>query len=187
MQLHPAHPFNRFYFCPRCGSPGFTSNSIKSMACNSCGGVWYFNLAPAVIGLVFNARNELLLTRRRHEPAAGMLDLPGGFVDAGETSEAALVREVWEETGLTVAAYHYLRTYTNEYVYDGLLYYTLDSAWVCRVDDFSGLCPADDVTSIHFQKVEDICTEDIGLASVRRLIKGLQQDSGFPDRYRDYL
>jgi len=182
MQLHPAHPFHQFHFCPRCGSPGFASDSIKSMACGACGGVWYFNPAPAVIGVVFNAKNELLLTRRRHDPAAGMLDLPGGFTDIGETAEEALLREVGEETGLKVTAYRYLRTYTNEYVYGGLLYYTLDSAWLCRVDDFSGLCAADDVAAIQFMPLADVCIEDVGLASIRRLLTDLRRDSGLTER-----
>jgi ADP-ribose pyrophosphatase YjhB (NUDIX family) len=44
----------------------------------------------------------LLLIRRGHEPGAGLWSLPGGRVEPGETDEEALVREMLEETGLTV-------------------------------------------------------------------------------------
>ncbi len=46
---------------------------------------------------------ELLLVRRNHEPALGRWAFPSGFVDAGEVVEAAAIREVFEETGVTIA------------------------------------------------------------------------------------
>lgn len=52
-------------------------------------------------GVVF-AGDRLVLVRRRHEPLAGQWSLPGGTVEIGETLEAAVAREVLEETGLAV-------------------------------------------------------------------------------------
>ena len=45
----------------------------------------------------------VVLIKRRYEPLAGRWSLPGGTVEVGETLEAALVRELVEETGLEVA------------------------------------------------------------------------------------
>ncbi len=53
----------------------------------------------AVDGLVVHA-DKLVTVRRGHDPFRGMLALPGGFVELGEPVEAAVVREVREETGL---------------------------------------------------------------------------------------
>ncbi len=47
-------------------------------------------------------RGKVLLARRTHAPMRGKWTLPGGAVELGETSAAAIVREVLEETGLTV-------------------------------------------------------------------------------------
>ena len=43
---------------------------------------------------------KLVAIRRRNDPFRGMPALPGGFVELGETTVAAVVREVREETGL---------------------------------------------------------------------------------------
>lgn len=50
--------------------------------------------------VVFDARGHLLLIRRAHEPFMDRYALPGGFVDVGETVEAAALRELKEETGV---------------------------------------------------------------------------------------
>jgi 8-oxo-dGTP diphosphatase len=44
----------------------------------------------------------MLLILRGHEPAKGLWSIPGGRVERGETDQQAVVREVFEETGLTV-------------------------------------------------------------------------------------
>lgn len=54
------------------------------------------------VGGVAVSDDRLLLVRRGHGPAAGEWSVPGGRVDAGEPIEAAVVREVVEETGLDV-------------------------------------------------------------------------------------
>ena len=46
---------------------------------------------------------EFLVVRRAHPPMQGLFTLPGGGVEAGESLTEAVMREVSEETGLTVA------------------------------------------------------------------------------------
>ena len=55
------------------------------------------------VGAVLVDENgRVLLVKRRYEPLAGQWSLPGGAVDAGETLEACVIREMREETGLGV-------------------------------------------------------------------------------------
>ncbi|MBB3052798.1 mutator protein MutT [Prauserella isguenensis] len=55
-------------------------------------------------GIVHDTDGRLLLIRRANEPARGRWSLPGGRVEPGETDRDAVVRELAEETGLTVEA-----------------------------------------------------------------------------------
>jgi ADP-ribose pyrophosphatase YjhB (NUDIX family) len=59
---------------------------------------------PCVGAVVHDEHGRLLLIRRGHAPGRGLWSVPGGRVEAGETEAAAVVREVAEETGLTVVA-----------------------------------------------------------------------------------
>jgi 8-oxo-dGTP diphosphatase len=58
---------------------------------------------PALtVDAVIVKNKKILLIKRKQEPYRGQYALPGGFVEYGETVEAALQREVLEETGLVV-------------------------------------------------------------------------------------
>jgi 8-oxo-dGTP diphosphatase len=53
--------------------------------------------------VVIDTEGRVILIRRKHDPFAGYHALPGGFVEVGETVEAACRREVLEETSLKVS------------------------------------------------------------------------------------
>ncbi len=60
-------------------------------------------VVPCVGAVVVDGAGRLLLIQRGHAPSAGLWSLPGGRVEPGETPTDAVVREVREETGLTVS------------------------------------------------------------------------------------
>ncbi|ANN20420.1 NUDIX hydrolase [Amycolatopsis orientalis] len=53
-------------------------------------------------GIVHDEQGRILLIRRANEPGRGLWSVPGGRVEPGETDEAAVIREMREETGLDV-------------------------------------------------------------------------------------
>jgi 8-oxo-dGTP diphosphatase len=69
--------------------------------------------AIAVDFVVFNSEGHLLLIQRKNQPFQGKYALPGGFVEYGETTEAAARRELHEETGLKVGQLHLVGVYSS--------------------------------------------------------------------------
>ena len=57
---------------------------------------------PCVGAIVADGEGRLLMIKRGHEPGAGLWSIPGGRIEPGETDAEAVVREMTEETGLTV-------------------------------------------------------------------------------------
>ncbi|MEH7129394.1 NUDIX hydrolase [Neobacillus drentensis] len=54
----------------------------------------------AVAGLVKSKDGQWLVVKKRYGGLKGQWSLPAGFVEAGETADEAVIREVWEETGI---------------------------------------------------------------------------------------
>lgn len=57
---------------------------------------------PCVGAVIFDGTGRLLLIKRANPPAQGLWSLPGGRLEVDESAEEGVVREVREETGLTV-------------------------------------------------------------------------------------
>ncbi|MEM6364716.1 MAG: NUDIX domain-containing protein [Planctomycetota bacterium] len=121
-----------FRFCPSCRHPNPDPGAIP-FRCQQCDFAFFFGPVAAVGGLVINSRGKLLLVRRARDPGRGQWGLPGGFVDSGESIEAALHREVHEETGLRVTRQTLLTTGPNRYTYQGVTADVVDLFYVCRV------------------------------------------------------
>ena len=85
----------------------------ERLACPHCGVTLDHWRQPklTVDVLVEDAAGRVLLVRRRNPPPGWAF--PGGFVDEGETLEAAAVREIREETGLEVDLVAQFHTYSD--------------------------------------------------------------------------
>lgn len=93
----PSPPLN---FCSVCGAkvslrvpPG---DSLARHVCDQCGTVHYRN-PLVVVGTIPEWEDKLLLCRRAIEPRYGLWTLPAGFMELGETTAQAALRETLEE------------------------------------------------------------------------------------------
>ncbi|MEV0900731.1 NUDIX domain-containing protein [Actinoplanes sp. NPDC049802] len=89
---------DRHAHCSFCGAR-FTPGRPWPRRCTACGEISYLNPTPVAVA-VQPVGAGLLAVRRGIAPARGRLALPGGFIDVGETWQAAAVRELFEETGV---------------------------------------------------------------------------------------
>lgn len=87
-------------FCSNCGAkvvlrvpPG---DSYPRHVCDSCGTIHYRN-PLMVIGTIPEWEDQVLLCRRAIEPRRGLWTLPAGFMELGETTAQAALRETVEE------------------------------------------------------------------------------------------
>lgn len=162
-----AHPLEKFKFCPVCGSSNWKEHNFKSKQCGDCGFTYYGNPSAANVAFIVNDRDELLVVRRKKDPAKGTLDLPGGFTDMEESGEQGVIREVLEETGLTVSCAEYLFSLPNLYSYSGMTIHTLDMFFRCHVSDYSTMHAMDDAEDAEWIPLKDINIDSFGLRSIR--------------------
>ena len=78
-----------------------------------------YDYPRAAAGVLVVKRGHVLLLERAHAPRVGYLDVPGGFMEAGETIEGAARRELREETGLTLGRVDSLGFYWDTYFIRG--------------------------------------------------------------------
>ncbi|MHC4474878.1 MAG: NUDIX hydrolase [Planctomycetota bacterium] len=155
-----------FKSCPRCTSANLTVDKQKTIVCGHCQFTYYHNMAAAVAAII-EYQGRILLTRRAHEPAASMLDLPGGFVDYAETAEEALAREVYEELNLQIENMKYFTSAPNTYVYKDVLYHVLDILFVCPVAGIEGIQPRDDVSQFLFFRPDEVPIDQLAFESTK--------------------
>ena len=102
------HWHHRHRFCGDCGSPTRSAQGGHLRICTNpaCGQHHFPRTDPAIIVLVISG--ERCLLGRQATWREGVYATIAGFVEPGESLEAAVAREVWEETGVRIewARYH---------------------------------------------------------------------------------
>jgi NAD+ diphosphatase len=93
-------------FCAACGAPSVADEGGWRRSCPSCGARHFPRTDPVVIMLITHG-NSVLLGRSPGWPE-GMFSLLAGFMEPGESIEAAVRREVFEEAGIRIGRVGYL-------------------------------------------------------------------------------
>jgi NAD+ diphosphatase len=95
------------HFCPNCGEPSVPVSSGHARRCTVEGTDEFPRVDPAMIVLVTDPGDRCLLARNAAWPPT-RVSILAGFVEAGESAEQAVVREVGEEVGIAVGRVRYL-------------------------------------------------------------------------------
>lgn len=95
-------------FCGRCGVKMLENAAERAMCCEPCGTINYPRIAPCIIVLITRGE-EILLARNANFPRP-MYSTLAGFIEAGESAEETLHREVREEVGVEVRNLRYFQS-----------------------------------------------------------------------------
>ena len=99
---HVRHPR-----CPRCGEPTEVIDAGWVRRCTADGSLHYPRTDPAVIMAITDKDDRILLGHAAHWPARRFSTL-AGYVEPGESIEAAVAREVMEEAGLEIGSVEFV-------------------------------------------------------------------------------
>ena len=157
-------------YCPQCGHKKFEFDGFKVHYCKHCDFEFFLNAATAVSAIIID-NDCLLVATRGREPGKGLLDLPGGFVDPGESLEVALKRELTEELSIRPVALSYLTSATNLYHYKAVDYTTCDCFFMADFDHFDGLDAGDDVDALAWIPLSELDLADFVFDSVKQAIR----------------
>jgi len=113
-------------FCGVCGTPTTLQPGERARICPACQHTAYPRLSPAMMVLVWRP-GQLLLARSPHY-AKGMYSALAGFVEAGESLEDCVHREVAEEVGVQVQGLRYYGSQSWPFPHSLMVAYT--AQWV---------------------------------------------------------
>ncbi|MEM9641451.1 MAG: NAD(+) diphosphatase [Pseudomonadota bacterium] len=138
-------------FCARCGAPSSVSLAGWRRTCTACGTHHFPRTDPVVIMLILH--RDLVLMGRSPGWPEGMYSLLAGFMEPGETIEAAVRRETHEEAGIPVDAVGYLSSQPWPFPASLMI-----GCWGRATDDKINLDPAELEDAVWLSR-EDLIAE----------------------------
>ena len=132
-----------YSFCPLCGADlelrTLKTTEPSRLVCVRCGFVFYLDPKVAVGTVIRMPDDRIVLVRRAIEPGYGKWVFPGGFIDRGETVEAAAIREAREECGLDIRLERLINIYSYPGVAVIIIAYAATALGGCLACDDEGL------------------------------------------------
>lgn len=161
-------------FCRRCGA-SLTKKSDTAYVCTN-NHTLYSNPAPTVGIFLLADNGDIVLSVRGIDPGKGGLDTIGGFVDANETFEQAIEREILEETGLRSDKYSqltYLTSAPSNYEFSGEIRSVLSCFYYATLVPDAEPTPSDDVAELVYIAPADIIVDELWSNDTRIGIQAL--------------
>jgi NAD+ diphosphatase len=111
-------------YCGACANPMQIKPSERAFQCSACGHIAYPRISPAMMVLI-KKDDSVLLAHHGRSPS-GRFTALAGFLEAGESIEDAIHREVMEEVGLTVNNINYFGSQSWPFPHSLMIAFTAD-------------------------------------------------------------
>lgn len=158
-----------YTYCTHCKAKLQKKQDYK--VCPKCDKHYHFNAQPAVMVLLSDSQDRLLLTKREREPFKDWWDLPGGFVNEDETFEQAARREMKEETNIDVVELTYVGSFADDYEYRDAVISVTVAVFAGSVPADSSIAVGDDVSDYTFRPIKEIDFDKIAFVNQRAFAK----------------
>lgn len=113
-------------YCSCCGAPLVPHSESTALECTKCGKLVFPRIEPCIIVLV--RRGDKMLLARHAQRNQDIYACIAGFMEAGETAEQTVRREIMEETGLTVKNIRYFGSQSWPFPSQMMIAFTADYA-----------------------------------------------------------
>lgn len=159
-------------FCYICGNK-VEQRSSNCWWCNNCKQEYYDNPRACAELVLYNSKGEILICERAFEPHKGALDLPGGFMEASESIEEAMYREISEELSLEksdISSPVYVTSWPYRYPWGKETYDVITFTFTAQLLTDKHLHPTDDVASLSWMKPDDIPVNKLSVPVIKDII-----------------
>jgi ADP-ribose pyrophosphatase YjhB (NUDIX family) len=173
-------------FCSQCGEPVSEriprgDNRLR-FVCGHCDTIHYQN--PRIVaGCLPVYQEQVLLCRRAIEPRRGFWTLPAGFMENGETTEQAALRETWEEANARVHSQHLYMLFNLPHINQVYMFFRAELADL----DFAA---GEESLEVRLFNEMEIPWNELAFPTVGKTLKQYfidRQESHFPVRMRDIV
>ncbi|CAN5234691.1 hypothetical protein BH09PAT2_BH09PAT2_01020 [soil metagenome] len=154
-----------FTYCPHCATKFVVDGD--HLSCPKCKLQYYVNPKPTNAVLLKNGKDELLLVKRKHDPKKGYWDLPGGFINTGETAEESVHREVEEELKIRISDIHYLCSFYDTYEFGEIKAHTICFLFEAKMINPEVMNPSDDVESFKYFDTKNLPYDSFAFPPMR--------------------
>jgi 8-oxo-dGTP diphosphatase len=139
-------------------------------------------ILPGVMAVIRDEVGRVLVARRTDD---GMLDIPGGYCDLGETTTAAVIREVREETGLDVEPVRMVGVYSENMMFtytNGDTVHGVGAAFECRVVGGTLQADHDEISEAAFVPLPELLAQPYppGMAGMMQVWRDIEHPEEWP-------
>lgn len=159
-----------FKFCPQCKSDKIKYDGVKVFHCPDCDWIFFQNVASATAAIL-EYQGKILMTIRAKDPAKGMYDLPGGFIDPCESIFEGVKREIKEELNIDIENLEVIDSYPNQYDYKGITYNTCDVIFYAKIDQLPTKLQKEEISDFVLIEKNNIDFKKVSFSSIKKALK----------------
>ncbi len=158
-----------YQYCPKCGKK-YEDSSYK---CQRCNYTMYQNPVPAVGGVIYNSKKQILMVKRAIDPYKGKWEFVGGFIENGEDAKSALRREISEELHISAKIGRLLLCVTDAYGENGKC--TINIFYLAYIKEENQLKSNDEIMDYQWFSISKL-PKDIAFNCTREVLNYINKN-----------